>query len=151
MVQMNYLAIDPLSDNRSSPAPAGTMPGFRTLEEERTVGQLPLTGALPEWLSGSLLRTGPARFEVGGQQMRHWFDGLAMLHRFTIAGGRVSYGNRYLEGRSYRAAKAKGRIAFGEFATDPCRGLFKRVQTLFSPGRATSDNANVNVARLGER
>ena len=83
--------------------------------------------------------------------MRHWFDGLAMLHRFTIAGGRVSYGSRFLEGRTYREARDHGQISYREFATDPCRSLFKRVQTLFSPGRAISDNGNVNVARLGER
>lgn len=83
--------------------------------------------------------------------MRHWFDGLAMLHRFTIADGRVSYGNRFLESRSYRAANERGEIAYGEFATDPCRSLFKRVQTLFSSGGALTDNANIDVARLGER
>ena len=125
--------------------------GFQTLEQETTVEALPLSGALPAWLSGSLLRTGPARFEVGEHRMRHWFDGLAMLHRFTIGGGRVSYGNRYLETRAYRAARETGRIAFAEFATDPCRSLFKRVQTLFAPGEAFSDNANVNVTKLGER
>ena len=125
--------------------------GFRTLEQEVTVDELVLTGQLPSWLHGSLLRTGPAKFEVGGQQMRHWFDGLAMLHRFTIEDGRVAYGNRFLESRSYRAARERGRIVYGEFATDPCRSLFKRVQTLFAPGKVLPDNANVNVARLGER
>jgi carotenoid cleavage dioxygenase-like enzyme len=138
------MATSPLT--RSTPAL-----GFTTLEDETTVEELPLAGALPPWLAGSLLRTGPARFEVGAQSMRHWFDGLAMLHRFTIDDGRVSYGNRYLEGRAYRAARETGRIGYREFATDPCRSLFKRVQTMFAPGRAISDNANVNVAKLGER
>ena len=110
-----------------------------------------MRGELPPWLEGSLLRTGPARFEVGPQQMRHWFDGLAMLHRFTIAGGGVSYGGRYLQGRSYRSAQESGEISYGEFATDPCRSIFKRVQSLFHPGAAQTDNANVNVTRLGER
>jgi beta,beta-carotene 9',10'-dioxygenase len=131
--------------------------GFATLEQEVVVDELSLSGELPTWLRGSLLRTGPAKFEVGdtaaggAQQMRHWFDGLAMLHRFTIDQGRVSYGNRFLESRSYRAAQARGRIVYSEFATDPCRSLFKRVQTLFSPESVLSDNANVNIARLGER
>jgi len=125
--------------------------GFTTLEDETTVEELPLRGALPSWLSGSLLRTGPAKFEVGERDLRHWFDGLAMLHRFTIGRGRVSYGNRFLETRSYRAARETGRIAYGEFATDPCRSLFKRVQTLFDASKTISDNANVNVMRLGER
>ena len=125
--------------------------GFSTLDREVVVDELPLSGELPAWLSGSLLRTGPAKFEVGEQRMRHWFDGLAMLHRFTIQHGQVSYGNRFLESRSYKAAREQGRIVYGEFATDPCRSLFKRVQSLFSPGSALPDNANINVARLGER
>jgi beta,beta-carotene 9',10'-dioxygenase len=125
--------------------------GFQTLERETTIDDLELTGELPTWLAGSLLRTGPARFEAGDRQMRHWFDGLAMLHRFTIGDGHVSYGNRFLESRAYRAAREQGRMVYGEFATDPCRSLFKRVQTLFSPGAAFTDNANVNVTKLGER
>lgn len=131
------------------PSTAPTL-GFSTLEQEVVVDELELTGELPRWLAGSLLRTGPAKFEVGEQRMRHWFDGLAMLHRFTIEDGRVSYGNRFLESRSYKAAREQGRMVYGEFATDPCRSLFKRVQTLFSKP-TLPDNANINVARLGER
>jgi beta,beta-carotene 9',10'-dioxygenase len=125
--------------------------GFSTLDRETVLDELPIEGELPGWLSGSLLRTGPAKFEVGEQRMRHWFDGLAMLHRFTIADGGVSYGNRYLHSRSYRAAEEQGRMVYGEFATDPCRSLFKRVQSLFQPGKTLPDNANINVTRLGER
>jgi carotenoid cleavage dioxygenase-like enzyme len=125
--------------------------GFSTLDEETVIDELSLQGQLPSWLAGSLLRTGPAKFEVGKQQMKHWFDGLAMLHRFTISAGKVGYGSRFLESRSYRAAQAEGELVYGEFATDPCRSLFKRVQTLFSGGGVLPDNANVNVARLGER
>jgi beta,beta-carotene 9',10'-dioxygenase len=132
---------------------SSTMPalGFQTLEEETVIDELELSGDLPGWLAGSLLRTGPAKFEVGENKMRHWFDGLAMLHRFSFGEGRVSYGSRFLESRSYRAAKEEGRLVYGEFATDPCRSLFKRVQTLFSPMNALPDNANVNLTRLGER
>ncbi len=86
--------------------------------------------------------------------MSHWFDGLAMLHRFTIDDGRVSYGSRFLESRSYRAARDAGGMVYGEFATDPCRSLFKRVQTLFSQKALSDvlpDNANINVVELGER
>ena len=81
--------------------------------------------------------------------MRHWFDGLAMLHRFGIADGAVSYANRFLESKAYRAARDEGEIAYSEFATDPCRSLFKRVATMFSP--KLTDNANVNLVKLGER
>jgi beta,beta-carotene 9',10'-dioxygenase len=123
--------------------------GFESLDRETRVGRLPLEGRLPDWLQGSLVRTGPAKWEVGEQTMRHWFDGFAMLHRFGISGGEVSYANRFLQTKAYRAAEEKGEIVYSEFATDPCRSLFSRVFSMFSP--KISDNANVNLVKLGER
>lgn len=113
------------------------------------VDDLPVTGRLPEWLAGTLLRNGPGTFAVGEQRYRHWFDGLAMLHRFTIAGGRVSYANRFLESRAYDEARSTGRIAYSEFATDPCRSMFARVQSVFDT--SVTDSAKVNIARLDDR
>jgi beta,beta-carotene 9',10'-dioxygenase len=123
--------------------------GFDSLEEETQLASLPVQGQLPPWLHGSLIRTGPAKWEVGDRAMNHWFDGLAMLHRFSFADGEVSYANRFLQSRAYRAAREKGRIAYSEFATDPCRSLFQRVSAMFSP--KLTDNANVNLTKLGER
>jgi len=122
--------------------------GFTSLEEEGTIDSLQVDGALPQWLEGSLLRTGPAKFEVGERPLAHWFDGMAMLHRYSFAGGRVSYANRFLGSRAFRESRDSGQLGFGEFASDPCRSLFKRLTTAFSP--ALSDNANVNVARLDD-
>ena len=122
--------------------------GFSSLDDEVELDELPVQGVLPPWLTGSLLRTGPAKFEAGDSPLAHWFDGLAMLHRFSFAGGNVAYANRFLHSRAYREAQRTGRLAFSEFATDPCRSLFKRVTSAFSPG--LTDNGNVNVARLGD-
>jgi carotenoid cleavage dioxygenase-like enzyme len=72
-----------------------------------------------------------------------------MLHRFSFADGQVSYQNRFLQTRAYRAARETGRITYPEFATDPCRSLFQRVTAMFSP--KLTDNANVNLVKLGER
>jgi beta,beta-carotene 9',10'-dioxygenase len=127
----------------------GAAQGFESLERETTVDSLPLRGELPDWLQGSLIRTGPVKWEVGSRTMNHWFDGLAMLHRFSFDGGSVSYANRFLEGKAYRAARETGEISYSEFATDPCRSLFQRAFSLFSP--KLSDNANVNLTKLGER
>ena len=124
--------------------------GFETLTDEVRIDSLPVDGELPAWLQGSLLRTGPAQFEAGGREMRHWFDGLAMLHRFGFADGRVSYANRYLETEAKKAAD-RGELSFSEFATDPCRSLFKRLFSVFTPGANLTDNANVNLVELGER
>jgi beta,beta-carotene 9',10'-dioxygenase len=123
--------------------------GFDSLDRETRVDRLPLEGRLPDWLEGSLVRTGPAKWEVGSRTMSHWFDGFAMLHRFGISGGEVSYANRFLQTRAYRAAEERGEIVYSEFATDPCRSLFARVFSMFSP--KISDNANVNLVKLGER
>jgi beta,beta-carotene 9',10'-dioxygenase len=122
--------------------------GFTSLEEERVVDPLPVTGEVPAWLSGALVRVTPALLEVGGRRLAHWFDGVAMLNRFGFADGRVSYRNRFLDSRSHRDAKA-GEWRHGGFATDPCRSIFKRVQSIFSP--EVTDNPNVNLARIGER
>jgi carotenoid cleavage dioxygenase-like enzyme len=123
--------------------------GFESLENEVRVDSLPLEGELPAWLTGSLLRTGPAKWDVGDRTMNHWFDGLAMLHRFGFDGASVSYASRFLETKAYRAARETGEIQYSEFATDPCRSLYQRVQAMFSP--QLSDNANVNLVELGDR
>lgn len=122
--------------------------GFTTLDQEIICASLPVRGILPSWLTGTLLRTGPAQFEIGQRPYHHWFDGLAMLHRFSFQDGSVSYANRFLRSRTYQENKEEGKIAYGEFATDPCRSLFKRLFTTFS--REVSDNGNVNISKLGE-
>src|SRR5271167_733073 len=69
-------------------ATAGVAPasaGFSDLREEVEISSLPLTGALPQWLTGSLVRVAPAQWEVGERTLNHWFDGFAMLHRFQIS------------------------------------------------------------------
>jgi carotenoid cleavage dioxygenase-like enzyme len=128
-------------------APASA--GFADLRDEVDIASLPLSGQLPAWLTGSLVRVAPAQWDVGERTLNHWFDGFAMLHRFQISDGRVSYANRFLQTDSYRAARDSGKIEFSEFASDPCRSMFKRVQSMFSP--KLSDNTNVNLTRLGER
>lgn len=123
--------------------------GFATLEREADHLPIKVQGVLPEWLTGRLLRTGPAKFEVGPQPYTHWFDGLAMLHAFDFGESMVRYSNRFIRSRAYCEAMEKGRIARGEFMTDPCRTIFGRVMAIFDP--KPTDNANVNVSVLAEK
>jgi carotenoid cleavage dioxygenase-like enzyme len=116
---------------------------------EVALDDVPVRGTMPGWLTGSLIRNGPGTFQVGQRRYRHWFDGLAMLHRFSFSEGRVSYANRFLETRAYAAARDEGRIAYPEFATDPCRSLFARAMSVFDP--QVTDSAKVNIARVAER
>lgn len=135
----------PTTETVSRPAYAK---GLETLEAEVQLDSLPVEGQIPAWLTGTLMRNGPAKFEVGEQRLNHWFDGFAMLHKFSFGGGSVSYANRFLRGRSYVEAERQGKIAYSEFATDPCRSIFRRAATLFRP--KFTDNCNVNLTRLGE-
>src|SRR3954452_24739168 len=127
---------------------SGATAGFADLDEELTLDRIELEGELPDWLSGSLVRVTPAKFDLEQGMIRHWFDGLAMLHRFAFREGRVSYANRFLRSDVYERAERGERLAQG-FATDAGRAIFKRVQTMFSP--QFTDNANVNLMRLGDR
>jgi carotenoid cleavage dioxygenase-like enzyme len=96
------------------------------------------------------LRTGPAKFETRSRELRHWFDGMAMLHRYSFEDGEVAYANRFLHGRAWRALEETGELGYSEFATDPCRSLFQRVVSTFHPESTFSDNGAVNVSRVGD-
>jgi carotenoid cleavage dioxygenase-like enzyme len=78
------------------------------------VPDLPVFGAVPRWLSGTLART----------------DG-GTLHRFGFSGGEVSYRTRRLDPESPRCASGPGPIDFAEFTVDPCRALFSRFGTRY--------------------
>ncbi len=120
--------------------------GFGNSEQELIIDELELSGKLPNWVEGTLLRNGPGTFKAGEQNYRHWFDGLAMLHKFTFRDGKVSYANKFLECNAYSEAKGEGKIAYSEFATDPCYSLFDRVKEVFNP--RFTDSAKVNIGKL---
>ncbi len=122
-------------------------PGFRSLTTECQNYQPTVEGSIPDWLSGTLVRNGPGRFEAGGERVNHWFDGLAMLRRYAFEDGAVSYTNRFLRTGAYEDAMA-GELT-GQFATDTRSGWqrFRDLLTSLGPP-APTDNANVHVARL---
>jgi carotenoid cleavage dioxygenase-like enzyme len=123
--------------------------GFSTLEDEINIENLSVKGTIPNWLSGTLIRNGPAKFEVGKEKFRHWFDGLAMLHKFSFKEGKVAYANKFLESNAFKSATETGKISYKEFATDPCRSIFKRVSSMFST--KFTDNVNVNITKIANR
>jgi carotenoid cleavage dioxygenase-like enzyme len=123
--------------------------GFASQEEELAPTRLDVQGQLPDWLGGTLLRLSPALLDPGGVPVKHWFDGLAMLHGFQLADGEVTYTSRFLQSRAYRRVREQGGTHAAGFDTDPCRSLFGRVMSLFREG--PTDNCNVNVVRLGEQ
>jgi carotenoid cleavage dioxygenase-like enzyme len=101
--------------------------GFLTLDAEIVLESLPTEGRFPDWLSGSLVRNGPAKFEAGNDRFDHHFDGLAMLHRFGFCNGEVSYRNRFVRSRSFEYATQNGRMGYPTFATRLNRDRLERV------------------------
>lgn len=123
--------------------------GFLSQTDEREPTRLTVQGDFPDWLSGQLIRTLPAEFEIGDRSYNHWFDGQAMLAAFRFQDGRVVYHNKMLQSDTYKKNKERGEISVSEFATDPCESLFKRVKNLFSAPE-TTDNCCVNVFPLND-
>jgi beta,beta-carotene 9',10'-dioxygenase len=125
----------------------GFSAGFKTLDAETQGAELAWQGTPPPWLNGILLRTGPAKFEVGAAAYKHWFDGLAMLHRFAFEGARVHYTSRFLRSGSYRDSIVHNTIASDEFATNRAGPVWSRIFARLT-GKLT-DNGNVNVLAYG--
>ena len=120
--------------------------GFGTTDNELVLDRLNVKGRIPNWVEGTLLRNGPGTFKAGDQNYRHWFDGLAMLHKFTFINGQVAYANKFLNCKAHTEAQETAKISYSEFATDPCYSIFDRVKEVFSP--RITDSAKVNVGNL---
>lgn len=126
---------------------------YRTIPEQVKPVEATLQGSLPDWLQGNILRNGPAMFEIGKDEYKHWFDGQGMLHSFNISGGKVKYCSRYLQSQAFALGQKRQGIACLEFGTpvpppDPCRNIFSRFFSYFVPPDY-SDNCAVNVFAMG--
>lgn len=131
--------------------------GFTNLDQEISIEEVPVRGTLPQWLSGTLFRNGPAKFSEGSTWVSSWFDGLAMIHAFSFHEGTVSYANKFLQSDDYNFVQRTGTMSYGGFAQDPCKSIFKRVMSLFIADTSSSQlkkdtlpNANVNIAYYGQ-
>lgn len=119
--------------------------GFHDLIEEIQDCRLDVDGALPDWLDGTLVRNGPARWRTDAAEADHWFDGLAHLTRFRFDGDGLRYTNRFPRTEAYHAAVDEGSFA-GQFSSSG--GYLRKLKAMLT-GEAT-DNANVHVARIGD-
>ncbi|XP_053465207.1 beta,beta-carotene 15,15'-dioxygenase isoform X2 [Nycticebus coucang] len=114
-----------------------------------------VTGTIPAWLQGMLLRNGPGMHTVGETRYNHWFDGLALLHSFTIRDGEVCYRSRYLRSDTYSTNIEANRIVVSEFGTmaypDPCKNIFSKAFSYLSHTIPNfTDNCLINIMKCGE-
>ncbi|MBY0357932.1 MAG: carotenoid oxygenase family protein [Candidatus Obscuribacterales bacterium] len=124
------------------------MSGFQTLSDPIPELVLEVQGNLPLWLSGTLLRTGPAKFDLGKQTVNHWFDGLSLLQRFSFHNGRITYAADFLRSEAYNKAAQEKRLRSNEFGTNPPLSLLERLMAVLTLPK--TDNGNVNIARLND-
>ncbi|HEX5656051.1 MAG TPA: carotenoid oxygenase family protein [Polyangiales bacterium] len=113
---------------------------FRWTEQQQETMPVQVSGALPEWLRGQLVRTAPAVFARGSWRAGHLFDGLSLLYGFTIGADGVTFRQRLLESRTM-AAIDRGKPSSG-FGTTLQRNWLQRLMRPLPP---VSDNTNVNV------
>jgi carotenoid cleavage dioxygenase len=89
---------------------------YAPVSDEVTVSSLPVTGSLPEVLSGRYLRNGPNPLGTPEPSAYHWFTGTGMVHGIRIRDGRAEwYRNRFV--RSAEVADALIGHAGRTFAT----------------------------------
>ena len=119
---------------------------FRSSPEVREAIETVVTGSLPGWLRGELVRTCPAVFEAVHWQAAHWFDGLCMIYAFRIGATSVGFQSRLLESEAASEISG-GPTRLGSFGTSTGRSLWRR---LVQPIQRITDNTNVNLVKMGD-
>jgi carotenoid cleavage dioxygenase-like enzyme len=120
--------------------------GYFSLTDQVQNIELKVDGTVPAWLSGSLLKTGPALFEIGKTSVKHWFDGFAMLFKCTINKGKILYSNALLESEYYTTALKAGTLSSS--ITGEKKSFFSKISSL-SKEPDVYDNATINIIQQG--
>lgn len=125
--------------------------------------ELAVTGEIPGWAAGVLYRTGIGPNEVETEQnkpfkVNHWFDALAVVHRFQILAPdkdhpsvRVIYNSRSTCDKLIENVKKTGKADYITFARkyDPCATFFQKAMSVFhSPSSAVGkspDDVSMSV------
>ena len=87
---------------------------YAPVPDELDAADLPVQGRIPAGLEGSYLRNG-ANPKFLPPWRYHLFDGDGMLHGVTVAGGRISYRNRWIRSAGLAAEERAGRALYGGF------------------------------------
>jgi carotenoid cleavage dioxygenase-like enzyme len=118
---------------------------FAPVHDELDVSDLPVTGTIPEALTGAYLRNGANQaFAPLGRY--HLFDGDGMIHALYLDGGRARYRNRFVESAGLLAERRAGHALFGGLSefTFPDQSVIDEVGMM-------KNTANTNVIRHAGR
>jgi carotenoid cleavage dioxygenase len=88
---------------------------YAPISFEADAPDLPVRGALPRDLSGTLYRNGPNPQFAPRDQNHHWFIGDGMIHAFHIGEGRASYRNRWVRTPKWELEHEARQALFGSW------------------------------------
>ncbi len=102
-----------------------------------------LHGRMPQGLSGSFYRNGPAWFRYGDATVDHWFDGDGMVQHYELSASAIRHSGRFVDTVKRRVEQAAGRPMMPGFGTkaDPAAVL---------NGPDDANAANTSVLRVGD-
>eukprot|EP00058_Branchiostoma_floridae_P015800 XP_002601288.1 hypothetical protein BRAFLDRAFT_81327 [Branchiostoma floridae] len=102
---------------------------------------------IPKWLSGTLVRNAPARYEVGDRSVVDIFDGFAKLHSIDITPQSLNFSASFIKSGIYNRSIEANTIApmVTFLGVDPPFSLYERLEALAK----TLDNNDINVWKFG--
>ncbi|CAM2966371.1 carotenoid oxygenase family protein [Prescottella defluvii] len=107
---------------------------YAPVRAEVTEFDLPVQGAIPEWLDGRYLRNGPNPIADVRPDEYNWFTGDGMVHGIRLSGGRALwYRNRWVD--SEVTSKALHRSAPPEQGRSPLHGPSANTNVIGFAGR----------------
>jgi len=89
---------------------------FRDLPREHGFEPLRIEGHVPEELRGALYRCGPARFSIGNEPYRHWFDADGAVTAVRVSAGKAEGAVRTVNTRWLRKERAADRQLYRSYA-----------------------------------
>lgn len=98
---------------------------------------------LPESLTGTLFRNGPALMQRGDERYQHWFDGDGMIQSFRIHGQQLTHHGKVIQTDKYQAEKRAGKFLWSSFGTAFAESI--------APQKPDDVNvANISVLPMGD-
>jgi all-trans-8'-apo-beta-carotenal 15,15'-oxygenase len=121
--------------------------GYRSLHQEYDYWIDEIEGEIPADLTGTLFRNGPGLLEVGGQSVRHPFDGDGMICAIALKDGRAHFRNRYVRTQPYQEEQKAGKFLYrGVFGTAKPGGWLANAFDL-----RLKNIANTNILPWGDK
>jgi len=110
--------------------------------------------SVPDWLSGTYIRNGPAQISFGSSRrvLTSWLDGYAKLHSFKMSGSSILYSGAMLKSPNYVDSVEKGElvpsITLNKFNTDEEEWTWWELLQIIYKSMVTMDESGNNNPAL---